>query len=239
MPVLPERESAWAPGEHAGAVSMIRRAAKTFVVFVAVALAAAAASASPAAAKSKPACWKLLINDWYDGRITGKYDIGCYREAMRQVGRGDLRNYSSAYDDINRALQQRLAELAAAKKHGGVASARKNRGDGSYGSGTSSPPPPGPDTQTSKHQTRSKDTNSPRAGGPQSTPGRNAKGAAGDLIQALGPKDATSLPTPLIVLAGIGLLLMAVGAATLLAKRAQSRRAVALVRHSPPAQQSH
>jgi hypothetical protein len=44
------------------------------------------------------------------------------------------------------------------------------------------------------------------------------------VLNQLGPGDATSLPIPLLVLAGLAVLLMGTGAATLIAKRAQARR---------------
>jgi len=64
-------------------------------------------TAGPAAAKGKPPCWKTLINDWYDGRIDKIYAPPCYREAVKHLPT-DVQAYSSAKDDILRALQDSL-----------------------------------------------------------------------------------------------------------------------------------
>ena len=71
-----------------------------------LACAALAALATPAAAKAP--CWKTLINDWYDGRIDRIYPIGCYRTALKHLPE-DVQTYSSARDDISRALAARIA----------------------------------------------------------------------------------------------------------------------------------
>ena len=65
------------------------------------------AGVAPASAKGKPACWKTLINDWYDGRIDGTYPIHCYREALQHLPT-DVDTYSSAREDIKQALQKEL-----------------------------------------------------------------------------------------------------------------------------------
>ena len=63
-------------------------------------------SARPAAAAVP--CWKSLLNDWYDGRIDNTYPIHCYTEALKQL-QPDVLIYSSAHDDIERALQSAIA----------------------------------------------------------------------------------------------------------------------------------
>jgi hypothetical protein len=69
-------------------------------------------TAAPASAANVP-CWKALINDWYDGRIDETYPTGCYTEAIQHLPQ-DVDTYSSAKDDIQRAL---------------LASLRQNRSD--------------------------------------------------------------------------------------------------------------
>jgi hypothetical protein len=59
--------------------------------------------ASPAPAATP--CWKLLLNDWYDGTINNTYPIPCYHQAIKHLPT-DVQVYSSARDDIQRALQQ-------------------------------------------------------------------------------------------------------------------------------------
>jgi hypothetical protein len=68
-----------------------------------VGCAALAVFAAPAAA-APPPCWKVLLNDWYDGHIDHTYAIPCYHQAIAHLPR-DVQNYSSARDDILRALQ--------------------------------------------------------------------------------------------------------------------------------------
>jgi hypothetical protein len=120
-----------------------RRTVPILLALLASAVLAGAAT-KPAAAAHKPACWQLLLNDWYDGRIDGTYPIHCYRDALRHLP-SDVDTYSSAREDIQRALASaRLAALrsgrkltgntlikpAAAKNAGKVASAGRNQGKG-------------------------------------------------------------------------------------------------------------
>lgn len=52
---------------------------------------------------STPSCSDAILSDWADGRIDGTYDAGCYHAAIDALPE-DLRAYSSAEDDISRAL---------------------------------------------------------------------------------------------------------------------------------------
>jgi hypothetical protein len=73
---------------------------------VAVALAlpfVLAAPASPAAP-----CWQRLMLDYYDGTIDARYAIPCYEQAIANLREDEL-YYSSAEDDIRRALALRIA----------------------------------------------------------------------------------------------------------------------------------
>jgi hypothetical protein len=73
------------------------------VVVAAVATSALALGApAPAAAR---ACWQQVVTDWTDGHIDRVYAPRCYRDAIRHLPE-DLRSYSSAADDISRALLQ-------------------------------------------------------------------------------------------------------------------------------------
>jgi hypothetical protein len=252
---------------------MIRPLKTSLIALAATAVAALAFTVSPAMAGGKPDCWKLVINDWYDGSITGKYELHCYREALAHLG-SDTKGYSSAYDDINRALQRRINEIAAAKqaksKTPPVSSTKpvklkpqkNNRqtiaapvsndnndsnssGPVVYPSGPGPKPPPSVGAVAQNHKKNT--THAPRNSVPvkHSTPkttspgvskttkpavtplpGRhvNDNGPVTSAIKSLGPSDATSVPIPLLVLAGLAGLLMLVGAGSLVAKRAQSRR---------------
>ena len=61
---------------------------------------------SPAAAKTP--CWKQVLNDWSNSRPIGHYPLHCYRDAIRNLPE-DLRDYSSAADDIRAAMQAEIA----------------------------------------------------------------------------------------------------------------------------------
>ena len=169
------------------------RTLKTLLPICALAAIVGFAVAGPAAASTP--CWKTLINDWYDGRIDGTYAIPCYRQAINHLP-SDVESYSSAADDINRALQERIS----GKKKGGAV-AGTTSGPGGNATGSSGP------------------------SGPSSTGGRNAgKGPIGDALNAGSPHHADSVPIPLLVLAGIAVLLLAAGSAGLIARRVQARR---------------
>jgi hypothetical protein len=81
-------------------VASARRAAFLFVVAVACAAAASLLAAPHASAAT---CWQRVIDDWRDGRITGKYSAECFRAALRNLPE-DLRVYGSAEEDITRAM---------------------------------------------------------------------------------------------------------------------------------------
>jgi len=59
-------------------------------------------SVAESAAESR--CSDTILSDWADGRIDGIYDAECYLAAIDALPE-DVRAYSSAEDDISRALQ--------------------------------------------------------------------------------------------------------------------------------------
>ena len=83
-------------------------------ILVAALLAAAAATFAAPAAQASPAalqqatshCWLDVINDWLDNnRVDNVYAIPCYTQAIQLLSsRPDIAGYSSAIDDIHRAL---------------------------------------------------------------------------------------------------------------------------------------
>ena len=79
---------------------------KTLLSTAALALILLLGSATSAAAATTP-CWKQVINDWYDGRIDNVYPPHCYRQAIDHLPE-DVETYSSARDEINRALYASL-----------------------------------------------------------------------------------------------------------------------------------
>ena len=70
------------------------------------ALVAALLAAAPASAA--PSCARQVIDDWYDdGRVDRTYPLHCYDDAIEALP-PDVRDYSSAKEDIQRALQARM-----------------------------------------------------------------------------------------------------------------------------------
>ncbi len=96
--------------------------------------------AGPAAAKSSGGpCWKLLINDWYDGRIDQTYPLHCYREAIKHLP-ADVEVYSNARSDIERALLAARLGKPAPPNQGGTNN-NEGKGTGESGSPGGEPPP--------------------------------------------------------------------------------------------------
>src|SRR5690242_12000639 len=56
-------------------------------------------------------CVPRLMQDWRDGSIDGSYPLPCYQAAITDLPT-DLREYSSAEDDIRQARARRIAERA-------------------------------------------------------------------------------------------------------------------------------
>jgi hypothetical protein len=65
--------------------------------------------ALPGTAAAKTPCWKQVLNDWSNGRSIGVYPLHCYRDAIRNLPE-DLRDYSSAAEDIQAALQAQISK---------------------------------------------------------------------------------------------------------------------------------
>jgi hypothetical protein len=74
---------------------------------VLAAITAAVALTAPAGAAS--GCAAAVLQAWHDGRLDSSYPPACYREALSELPE-DIRIYSSAEDDINRALIASLAK---------------------------------------------------------------------------------------------------------------------------------
>jgi hypothetical protein len=83
------------------------RAASAVLVLLAV------GALVPATASAKEQCWQELVDDWSDGAISNLYPIRCYRQALQNMPE-DVRLYSSASDDINRALSGRVVSRSLA-----------------------------------------------------------------------------------------------------------------------------
>ncbi len=88
-------------------------AAVVVSVLALVAAGAPAASAAPAATQTATSnCWLQVVNDWLaHGQVTGLYPIPCYTQAIQHLSAyPDIKQYSSAIDDIHRALLAAIHE---------------------------------------------------------------------------------------------------------------------------------
>ena len=94
------------------ASAYLRTACGVSALFAVVALA-------PATASAKEECWETLVADWSDGAISNLYPISCYRQALKNMPE-DVRLYSSASDDINRALSGRVVGRSLAGSSAGA-----------------------------------------------------------------------------------------------------------------------
>lgn len=191
-----------------------RRGARALVVAVVAAgalltLGATGAAAAPARIdRATGTCWKDVVNDWlqHQPNVLGSYPIACYTQAIQHLeAYPDIQQYSNAPDDIHRAL---------------LAAIRNNRGDGgNNGGGAIGPSYGGPGGG---------------ADGPSGGPGAGGGAVPSSdrsivtrLFSAVGPGDAQSIPLPLLVLAGLAVLLLLTAAGTWIAKRLQTRRMTA------------
>ncbi len=184
-----------------------------------VAAAFAGSAVRPAPAAAATPCWKLLLNDWYDGRIDQTYAVHCYRDALKHLP-SDVQTYSSAHDDILRALQSAITKQRNAHKSVGnntLIPPENNGGGSSGGSGSGS----GGGSGGSGSTTTGTTTSTTQTTSTNGQPGRNGNGG---LAGSVSSNDPSSIPTPLLILGGLALLLVAAGAAGLIAKRVQSRR---------------
>ena len=173
--------------------------ARALAIFAAALVGATAVllmlDAAPAAA-AKP-CWERVIDDWLDnGRIDGIYSARCIEEARKNLPE-DVRAYSDIEEKLDSALQQ-----AGRSPQGGSGGS----GGGSGGSGGGSDTPSGP-----------------VVGEPEPDTGPRDEGPIQSVLGS-GTTDASSIPLPLIILAVLALLLLAAGAAGLIARKVQARR---------------
>jgi len=140
-------------------------------------------------------CWRQVVNDWYrNNRVDGTYPIHCYSEAIANLPE-DVKGYSNAPDDIRKAM---------------LLAIRGDSSGGANGPGDGGTAPTGFGSVGTGYQAVEKtDKNT---------------GFLGSFFDTFGPKNASSIPLPLIILAAVALLLLAAGAASFVARRIQSRR---------------
>jgi hypothetical protein len=163
-------------------------------LLVLLALISVLAVAGPAAAA--PACARQVIDDWYDdGRVDGTYPLHCYDDAIEILPR-DVEVYSSAKEDIQRALQ-------AAMRNEDPPAATTDPSPDDEPAAT----PPGDDPPTTT---------------PEATPPTDGDPEVAPPVDT--DDSASSLPVPLLILAALALLLVAGGSAGYFMRRIQARR---------------
>jgi hypothetical protein len=147
------------------------------------------AATTVSAADARTPCRNLIYNDWYqDGQIASSYPISCYRDALRHLGTGD-QVYTSLEDDIRAAMQAALA-----RQHG------KKVAD-QIGHKFTTP------VLVDSHQQPMKDEH-PDSTDPSTPNERNLASAS-----VASASHGGGVPTPLLVLGGLALVLLAAGAA--------------------------
>lgn len=164
------------------------RAPATITVLAIVGLLAS----GPAAAR--PACADAVITDWSDGRFDRVYPPACYAAALNALPE-DVRNYSTAVDDIMAALRARIRAEAQSEATGSTAGGSDDSGGG-----------------TTAQPTQGGDDGAPPPGGAPALFVPELSGATG------------SLPLPLVFAAALALLLGLAGSTNVLARRLRHRR---------------
>jgi cobalamin biosynthesis Mg chelatase CobN len=183
------------------------RYSRLFALLLA-ACASLAVFATPAPAATP--CWKLLLNDWYDGTISKTYPIHCYHQAIAHLPT-DIKVYSSAADDINRALQAAIARQrqATTKTKTKTTSTSTSGGKG---------------TTTKKTKTSATPTTStPTTTTPTTTTTKKKNGPVKQVLKDITPGGADSFPLPLLILGLLAIVLVLAGVGGMLWRRYQDR----------------
>jgi hypothetical protein len=184
-------------------------APRVLIATALVALAAASAIARPAPAAAAGPCWKVLLADWYDGRIDNTYPLHCYTDALKHLP-PDVQTYSSAHDDIVRALQSARAKLRQTGKTNITP--------------TTILPAPGTTSGGTDTSTTTTTVAASGDGGDSGSPGNQSGKGLEHVANELNPASPSSLPVPLLVLGALAILLVAAGAVGMLVKRRQTHR---------------
>jgi len=164
-------------------------------------------------------CWKTLINDWYDTKIDKTYPIPCYQQAIDHLPT-DAQLYSSAKEDILRAMSRQVAAEKAAQ------TPTTTEQQATPPPTTTEAPPPAtteqappttteqapvapPPTTTTTPTTTEEQVAPPPATTTDS--GRDQPKGVARALDKLNPGDADSFPLPLLILGAIAILLVAAG----------------------------
>jgi hypothetical protein len=172
------------------------RSLTALAAIVLVAIGAVLAVGAAPAKAAKP-CWERVLDDWVDnGRIDGVYSARCIAAAREHVPE-DMRTYTDIIDKLD-AYRQAIVRTPQ-----GTGGSRSGSGSGS---------------ESNKVEPRSKAPEPEPDVGPEKDEGPISS------VLSKGTDDASSIPVPLIVLAGLALLLMAAGAAGFVHRKLQARR---------------
>ena len=168
------------------------------LLIAALAVSVSLLAASPSVAHAATPCWKQVINDWTaDGKIDGHYSPHCLRQAIKNTPE-DLRDYSSIDDDINAALIDTFALKNGTNSGGGPGP--NGAGSGTNGGGTN------PSKVTAKEAKKRAEQAVPHAGTAQSI-----------------PADSSTIPLPLLIMAGIAAAALLAAASPPLIQRLRAR----------------
>ena len=187
-----------------------QRTHRTRIILVAVASAAVLLAVGAGRAAAAPAtsftptntCWKDVVNDWlaHQPNVQNLYPIPCYTQAIQHLTLyPDVQQYSSAMDDIHRALLAALLEERGNGPGSGPSSGGSTPSSGGSSSGGTTPPSSGGSSTANE-------------------------GPITKLFDSVSPSNATSVPLPLLVLGALAGLLLLAAAGTWGARRIQARK---------------
>jgi hypothetical protein len=167
------------------------------LLIAALAVSISLLAASPSVAHAATPCWQRVISDWTaDGKIDGHYSPHCLRQAIKHTPE-DLRDYSSIDDDINAALIGTLTVKNGTNGSGGGGPGPNSTGPGSSTGGSAVSP-----NEAKKQAEQAV----PHAGTPQSI-----------------PSDSSTVPLPLLIMAGIVAAALLAAASPPLIQRLRAR----------------
>jgi hypothetical protein len=191
----------------------------TQVAVVPLLVAAGVLFVGVASAAGGAACWQEVINDWADNsRVDGRYEIYCYQEALRRLPE-DMRAYSSAPDDIARAMREEIRRREQESAPAPEPEEQEEAAPPTSSGGTGTPANPTP-----KKKEKQEDASMPYAGAVPESERSRSEGVFAEALDEIGPSNASSFPLPLLVLGGItGLLLLAGGLGYLVKRGAPER----------------
>lgn len=171
--------------------------------------------ACAAPADAARACWLRVLDDWTDNaRIDSTYTPHCYRQALDHMSE-DMKNYSSAPDDIQEALE-RTIQANDDRPFDGPGSDGTGGGTTPGDSGTGTPSETTTDTEP-------QDSDGSAAALPPDG-GDGSRGPLESAFDRLGPASADAFPLPLVILGALALMLLLSGSGALLLRRIRVRR---------------